>query len=214
MKMHGPLTFVGVLAISAPTYGALKVDLQGPSADACEIGTSEFEADGCQHLDQTSQPRLPEIEDFTGFDDLELFYKHDFGDDAPESGTFADSYYVDWILDEDGEPFDGDLNHIAGEPSILCPECVFEVKDGREGIWYFDLYDDLDPENNHFSAQWNGTDTIEFRNFFEQNAISHVSIFGNSERTEVPLPGTLALFAMGLVSAGVGFRYRRVRREV
>jgi hypothetical protein len=120
-------------------------------------------------------------------------YKQDVGAGS-DSGSLAGSYETTF-LNSSTDPADADIDYISGD-SVACPTCFLLVKDGRQepANYWFDL-----------SSVWNGTDTIELRNFWpNQGAISHVSLY--SDGTPVPEPSMIGLLAIGLIGAAVARR--------
>lgn len=91
-----------------------------------------------------------------------------------------------------------------GGSAITCGVCYLVIKDGNHNpsYYFFDLT----------AAGWNGTDDIIMTGFWPgPGAISHVAIWGVSERNSVPEPGTLGLLGLGL--AGMAAEMRRRRRS-
>lgn len=147
----------------------------------------------------------------TSFAEGEELYKIDF-DDKKETGDFESSYEMSWKTedDEDGNPeaYGGLLSWIPNSSSIVCDKCYVAVKDGQ-----------IDPRYYFFnisSSEWNGTVDLEFSGFWIESdtnlkgkgSISHISIWGNSV-VEVPEPGTLALFGMGIIGLTLARRKNR-----
>tara|TARA_Y100001001_G_scaffold156853_1_gene174178 strand:- start:1397 stop:1870 length:474 start_codon:yes stop_codon:yes gene_type:complete len=132
-------------------------------------------------VNQTSALDATDVAGIFGTSDLTLLYKSDY-DNGAESGTFANFYSTN---------FSGDPNNAYvtwdGPDYILCPECYLVVKDGKEPQYLFGL------------ASWGGMDNLDLEGFYpNKGAISHVAIFGKSVPVDVPEPGTLALFGLGL----------------
>jgi hypothetical protein len=139
----------------------------------------------------------------------ELFedYKADVGDPegdpaTVETGDFADNYATEFFNDP-LDPQDATITHTGGD-SLSCGECYAFVKDGNaEPAWY--LFD--------ISDIWNGTDPIEFTGFWPGGgAISHVALFSARDEccNDVPEPGTLALFGLGILGIGMMRRRRTI----
>ncbi|PHQ25593.1 PEP-CTERM sorting domain-containing protein [Marinobacter guineae] len=122
--------------------------------------------------------------------DLDLLYKADF-DTGDEEGAFETSYSTSWILDGENEATGADITWDGVLAAITCPSCYVAVKDGNNtpGFYFFDI-----------SNLWNGTDPLEFRNFWPDNgAISHISIYGKEMTVQVPEPGTMGLLGLGIL---------------
>jgi hypothetical protein len=134
---------------------------------------------------------------------LNLLYKADVGDfDRPatiESGSFAGSYNT-VFANSAFDPEDATITFTGGA-AISCGVCYLVIKDGNQqpSYYFFDLT----------AAGWNGTDAIMLTDFWVgRGAISHVAIWGSSERS-VPEPGTLGLLGLGLAGMAAGMRRRR-----
>lgn len=137
-----------------------------------------------------------------------LFYKADVGDAnnpaTVESGLFAGNYtttFANLALD----PQDALIEYVSGT-SIVCPNCVLEVKDGNQtpGRYFFDL------------ANWDGLMDIQMENFWPGGgAISHVSIWGQDSTVPpggvIPEPATLLLFGSGLAGLGL-WRWKTAKK--
>jgi hypothetical protein len=124
--------------------------------------------------------------------DLTLSYKNNVG--GGEDGTFASSYSTTYN-NTPMDPADADIAYDAGA-SISCPECWLLVKDGVASPAQYLIE----------ISSWNGTDTLELRNFWPTNgAISHVEIWGNV--SPVPVPAAVWLFGTALIGF-IGFSRR------
>lgn len=140
--------------------------------------------------------------------DLDLYYKANFDADNPgtaiEADTpFAGTYTTTWFLNSEGESNGADIVYDGLLEAIACPSCYAAVKDGNNepAYYFFDI------------SSWNGTETLEFRNFWQNinGSISHISLWGNEVDIPVPEPGTLGMLGLGLM--GLGLARRRVARQ-
>ena len=124
--------------------------------------------------------------------DLTLYYKDEVG--GSESGTFASSYSTSYA-NSANDPADADITYGSGA-SIFCPDCYLLVKDGNN----------LPAQYLISLGSWNGTDTLELRNFWPaKGAISNVAIWGNV--SPVPVPAAFWLFGTALIGF-IGFSRR------
>ena len=160
------------------------------------------------------------IETVFGTSDLTLLYKSNTPDSGTtgagvdEDGTFASSYETTFS-NSATDPQDALIEYISGD-SIACPECYLAVKDGDNDPSYY-FFDLSNIDTIAFSGAWNGTDDLELQGFWpNQGAISHVSIWGKEDGggppTQIPEPGMMALFGMGLL--GMGLSHRRKRKAL
>jgi hypothetical protein len=126
-----------------------------------------------------------------------LLYKGEQGNNltlSGEDGTFKTSYTTIF-----NDPLvtnaDARIEYVSGA-SISLSSVYALVKDGNLGAYLYDI------------SGWNGTDDIQFENFYNgnQGRISHVSLVGQG--TSVPDGGdTVAL--LGTVLAAIGYWSRR-----
>ena len=136
----------------------------------------------------------------TSFTSANLLYKSEdgkLGELAKEEGSFLSFYTTRFSPQSDAEDA---LISWDGGSSMSCSVCILAVKDGKQdpNYYFFDLS----------ALLWNGTDSLELRNFWlGRGAISHVSIWGKAS-VSVPEPATLILFGGGLVAVA-GFGRRR-----
>lgn len=127
-----------------------------------------------------------------------LFYKSDRSGTSgvgSDSGSYSGSYNTTFS-NTTTDPQDALIDYISGN-SIVCPNCVLEVKDGNQtpGRYFYNL------------ATWNGTEDLNLTDFWPLNgSISHVAIWGEGSNVPigaVPEPSTVLLFGSGLVGLGL-----------
>jgi hypothetical protein len=129
---------------------------------------------------------------------VELYKANDQDPPAPPTESGSAAAWYETTFDPAGDPEDADITHVTGQPSIGGIPIFLLVKDGnQEPAWYlFNISD------------WNGTETIEVRNFWpQQGGISHVTIYGG---TSVP-DGGVTLMLLGCALVGVETLRRRFR---
>jgi hypothetical protein len=140
-----------------------------------------------------------DVEDITGNEVIEL-YKANVGAPVVEEKDFA-AYYTTVFTNTSLDPEDATITwdgplYITGTPIYLL------LKDGNSNPWWY-LFD-LSARN------WDGKETISLTDFWVgKGAISHVSIFGGEQTTQVPDSGaTIALIGLALTGFAIASRRR------
>jgi len=182
LKGFKNLILASGLLIFAGSANALLIDPADTTADCSGPGTgndANWIAEYCNDPGQMG-----------GLNDI---YKANV-DDGNEEGDLLGSYDT-MFTNTAMEPENALINHVVGTSSVDMTENAWLlVKDGNQepGRYAFDLND----------LGWNGTDALDLRNFWpNEGAISNVSLWG-SVASNVPEPGSLALFGLGLLSLG------------
>lgn len=153
----------------------------------------------CWTLDQTKNPDLADVQGATGVSGLSLLYKAEVG--GSDSGTLAGSYDTTFS-NSSTDPEDALIEWVGGLIADCdVAGCFLSVKDGdhEPGVYIFDI------------SYWNGLMDIELDGFWPNGgAISNVAIWGGG--TQVPAPGTLGLFGLGLMLAAAARNRMLARR--
>ena len=153
--------------------------------------------------DTNSQLSLSDIETITGISGLSNYYKDNVG--GSEDFPFA-SVYDTTFSNSPSDPADFLIEYVTGT-AIDCPECILIVKDGNQkpAQYLFDI------------GTWDGTEDIQGTGFWpNQGAISNVAIYGGEDGStppaDIPEPGMMALFGIGLM--GMGLSAIRRKRKI
>ena len=165
----------------------------------CTDGTGP----GCWYGDDPVNPKADDIEAIVGigFDLVEVYKDNEGG---VEEGPLQAYYNTEYL--DSPDPSNADITYTgdSGDPSISCPECFLLVKDGNnDPRWYiFDL------TSLAGLVDWNGTDTLELRDFWFPGggSISHIALYSGAN--PIPEPTTMALLGAGLAGL-IGLRGRR-----
>lgn len=183
-------------------FGALS--LISVHANALVLTPDSCVTPDCVTSNETSQPLALDIMSYVGTSTiLSELYKSEVDGTVPDSaeesvglddGLFADSYST-LFGNYGNDPSEALITYIGGD-IINCVECYLSIKggSGNQGpsLYVFDI------------SFWDGVEAIELYDFLPgSGAISNVSIWGG-ESTDVPEPGTLALFGLGLLGMALG----------
>jgi hypothetical protein len=170
-----------VITIDGNAYTNYSID--GGSTTACDgpwiTGDTSTPTDECTYSSETG---MNDDDVFPFLDDLTLAYK----DDGSEEGSLASSYSTDLVS---GTSNDTDITYVSGDFVDCSADCWLVAKDGG-----------ADPNRYLFNLAalgWDGMETIELNDFFADNSISHMAIWGNI--SEVPVPAAMWLFGTALI---------------
>ena len=177
------------------------------NANALILTPSDCGLDNCFTSNDPSEPSVSDIQDYIGTSTvLSNLYKSEvdgtvdfdaYTSTGLNEGTYSGSYttiFSNWGID----PADALISYNLGTDVLSCVECYLSIKGGSgnngSSLYIFDI------------SSWDGTEEIELTGFLPgSGAISNVAIWGGGE-VDVPEPGTLALFGLGLLGMALGRR--------
>jgi len=109
--------------------------------------------------------------------------------------------FLTWLCDTEFSP-EGDVSEATITPSGPSnlyggDELWLLVKDGADGHYLFDLFNLI---IGGVPYRWDGTDTLRLSGFYpDQGSISHIAMYSNIPRIDIPETGSLILMGIGIV---------------